>query len=565
MATKKGSKSHHSTGKGHGSKGSAKKTSGGTNINYANDFDKHGSKSTTGRSAKFKKNVLDDFFKGFDRGEAIYDEFKSNPEFVGYAWDPERILNTEGITLSRLTSKVLNVSRININHTPSQVDFTNFGKMYAFFTKPDLYLFTDDKFNINQTIKDNAEDLYAKIKRNIPVASALQIGTGKVPSYGASGGLNTLLGNLCNEIEVPEVQMSTTPGPKNGKGTSISYVGDFFESLQEGSINISFIDTRDRDVSTQLDIWATYAEMQRRGVVFKKPDYIGKNIIDYACTIFILCVDESNNIQGIIPLIGCFPTTINTELLKYRATQLVAQDFIGPFNWTFHVSYVGRPNSQKAVEAFNYVTGFGEKVLRGADMKTNPHKLLYKKKGDWWFHTGVTMDIGYITEYPYHFSLEDKWAEMVGITYSLQSSGVVNYTLAFCSRNLGDPVSRTGLWKGRGHYGEEHRWKKEKAIRVNPATGKTEYYDANLGSNEDRSGKGLGAVINFGALDFTPAYEPYTFAGASDSASHGGTYQGNWDKWNTGSNRYGSSTNVSSTNNSNRFANALRTISGLRF
>lgn len=542
---------------------------------YDVDYARHGSKNATiskgSSNAKYKKNILDGFFAGIDRGNELQSEYKKIPEFLGFAWDPEMILNSEGITTSRLTSKVLNISRININHAPSQVDFTNFGKMYAFFTKPDLYLFTDDQFNINPTIYDNAEDLYAKIKKNIPVASALQIGTGKVPSYGSSGGLNTLLGNLCNEIEVPEVQMSTTAGPKNGKGTSISYVGDFFESLQEGTVNISFIDTRDRDVSTQLEIWATYAEMERRGLVFKKPDYIGKNIIDYACTIYIMCVDESNNILAWIPLVGCFPVSMNTELLKYRATQLIAQDFIGPFNWTFHVSYVGRPNVHKTMEAFNYVTGYGDTILKGGDKFTNAHKLIYKKKGDYWFHTGVTMDIGYITDYPYHFTLEDKWAEMVGVSQSVQSSGVINYTLSFCSRNLGTPVEIDDFWMGREYHETGSRWRDGTYVMSDGSdvdlagrdttrkrqSGETRYVPA------DRSYGSLGAQFNFGSLDFSAAYEPYLFSGAG--ASSGGIYQGNWNVWNLGNNRYGTSTSRQSNDNSNAFRNAIRSVANFRF
>ena len=558
------------TDKLHGSSGS--KSVGKYDVDYAAKGSKKSTTSKEGRSSKYHKNILDKFFAGIDRNNELQDEYRKIPEFLGYAWDPEMILNSVGITLSRLTSKVLNVSRININHAPSQVDFTNFGKMYAFFTKPDLYLFTDDKFTVNQTIQDNAEDLYAMIKKNIPVASALQIGTGKVPSYGSSGGLNTLLGNLCNEIEVPDVQMSTTPGPKNGKGTSISYVGDFFESLQEGSISISFIDTRDRDVSTQLEIWATYAEMERRGLVFKKPDYIGKNIIDYACTIFIFCVDESNNILAWIPLIGCFPTSMNTDLLKYRATQLVAQDFIGPFNWTFHVSYVGRPNVHKTMVAFNYITGYGEKILKGSDKNMNAHKMMYKKKGDYWFHTGVTMDVGYITDYPYHFTLEDKWAEMVGVSQSIQSSGVINYTLSFCSRNLGTPVTQEDFWTGQYHYETGSRWKDGAYIKADmseidlpgeyttkkrTASGEVTYLPS------DRSFGSIGAMYNFGSLDFSAAYEPYSFSGAG--AMNGGVYQGNWNAWNLGNNRYGQSTSRQSNDNSNTFRNALRALAGLRF
>lgn len=555
---KKGKSAVKSVGKA--TKNKAKQISTGANVSvnkvggdvdYAAKGSKHTMSSETGKSNR--KNILDDFIRGADRGNQLSSELKKFSDLTGFSWNPEAILNSEGITTSRLTSKVLNTTRININHAPSQVDFTNFGKMYAFFTKPDLYLFTDDKFSINQSIKDNYEDLYAKIQRNLPVASALQIGTGATPSYGSSGGLNTLLGNLCNEIEVPEVNMSVTPAAKNSKGTGISYVGDFFESLQEGSISISFIDTRDKDITTQLEIWSMYAEGERRGIIYKKPDYIGKNVIDYACTIYIMAVDESNNILGITALIGCFPISLNTDLLKYRATQLVAQDFIGPFTWTFHVSHIAKPNIHKTVDSFNYVTGYGAKILKGGGDK-NPHNLIYRKQGEYWHHTGVTMDHGFITDYPYHFTLEDKWAELVGINQSLQSSGVVNYTLGFASRNVGKPVSPDDFWTGTKYEDRGSRWKDGAYTR---------YDEGGIVEDEPMvedtlKAEGIGNAVNFATLDNKTLYAPYTLDG------NPGLYQGNWSSWNTGDSRYGTPTASSTSNNSNMFREALRFLGGGR-
>ena len=34
---------------------------------------------------------------------------------------------------------------------------------------------------------------------------------------------------------------------------------------------------------------------------------------------------------------GMFPTTLNTQLLQYKALPLTAGDFIGPFNYEFHI------------------------------------------------------------------------------------------------------------------------------------------------------------------------------------------------------------------------------------
>ena len=82
------------------------------------------STSSTGKG----QNLLDNYFRGIDR-KGLIASILTTVSHSGQGWNEEEILNSEGITLSRLKSKVLNVSRININKTPSQVDFTNFGKI----------------------------------------------------------------------------------------------------------------------------------------------------------------------------------------------------------------------------------------------------------------------------------------------------------------------------------------------------------------------------------------------------------------------------------------------------
>lgn len=550
----------HSASNPHNGKTSGSKISG--DVNYASKLTDQNRKKLSNSErdkGKFYKNILDDFFTGIDRGGALTNSPANRAkEFQGYGWDLEEILNSEGITTSRLTSKVLNLTRVNINHAPSQVDFTNFGKMFAFFTKPDLYLFKDHKFNLNQSILDNDDDLAAKIMKNIPVASQLQIGTGKTPSYGSSGGLNYILGNLCNEIEVPEVSLSVTPSAKNSKGQGISYINDFSESLSEGDISVSFIDTRDRDVTTMLEIWAQYAEAVRAGRVFKKPDYIGRNIIDYACTIYIFTVDETMNIQGMMQLVGCFPKTINTDINKYRAEMLTAQNFIGPFNVTFHCSFMSKPNVHRIIESFNYSSGYGDAVLRHlpdgyGDGKLSPHHLTYKRFNGYWHHTGITNDHGYLSSYPYHFTLEDKWAEMVGINQTHHSSGVIQYTLGFASRNVGEAKTYKSFYKG-----DRYR----DISTGEPWEDKGRWDDDVYRSAQNRlmGNWSHGMPYGYSNLDTTSSqYRPY-------NGGYGALYQGGFETWNAGDSRYGRSTAITGrfngTDNSNFFRSAIKFLSG---
>ena len=485
------------------------------------------------------RNYLDQYMDGWDKGDVLLHSYDT-PLLTGRAWDLEEILNTEGITLDRLRSKALNTSRININRAPSQVDFTNFGKMYVFFTKPDLHIFVDNKFTVNPSIVRNCPDLHMRIVRNIAVAAGLQSSLNSKSSNTHSIGFNYLLGNLCNSLTFPEVSVSTEQGPKNQKGYGISYLGDFWESLQEGDIEIEFIDTRDRDVSTQLEIWQLYAEGVRNGLIYAKEDYIGKNIIDYACTIFVLTCDESNSILAHGSLVGVFPRTFNTTLLNYKAEMLTAQDFIGPHSYTFHVSHVDKPNSHRITEAFNYVSGYKSVFIDNAPKRKSlsSNSLMYKKTSNGYYHhSGIVMDTGYLSQYPYHYTLLDKWAEMVGISFNVMSSGAVVYALAFASRDLGKPVSVKGLWKLGETEPIRSRW-----------------YNGTVNKKGSYSGWNANG---YGWLENINLYEPFTSNGTK------GFYQHGWQDWNEGSGRYGKPTNAGTTrNHANFFRQGLGLLGG---
>ena len=79
------------------------------NVNYkGGDVDyasKVSGKSSSSGGKSFKKNILDDFIRGADRGNRLTSEMRKFSDLTGYAWNPEAILNSEGITTSRLTSK----------------------------------------------------------------------------------------------------------------------------------------------------------------------------------------------------------------------------------------------------------------------------------------------------------------------------------------------------------------------------------------------------------------------------------------------------------------------------
>ena len=102
------------------SRGTVRSTSSVT-TNKKKGGDTRTSDNTKGQHGGSFENYLEGYFRGIDRmGLSQSNEFLS-----GQMWNAEAILNTEGITLSRLRSKLLNVGNININKAPSQLAFTN--------------------------------------------------------------------------------------------------------------------------------------------------------------------------------------------------------------------------------------------------------------------------------------------------------------------------------------------------------------------------------------------------------------------------------------------------------
>ena len=359
------------------------------------------------------------------------------PNFLQF--DIEQILEANGITTNRLKNKLLTIKRININRTPSFTEMVNYGKQYIFFSKPDLNLFVDNSGTINPSIKQNCPDLYMKILKNPLVAQQLQSSFGG-PNRGSGGGLINQLSNMCNECAWPDMGLSKKEGAKNIKGQGMSYGGDFFEATDQQELTISFLDNRDRDIQILFEIWCEYIEGVNNGTITKKSLYISNNTIDYAINIWVMTLDESYGILSWGMAGACFPLSVSTDLLNYSALPKTAAELAGPFQYKWHVSYFHKPNMHRTMEMFNYATGFKNAISKHLDSTRSSYQLTHTKVGNYWIHAGF---IPYHTTlfygYEYHFNIEDKLAEMVGVHISYPSSGTTQYSLVFASVDVGPP------------------------------------------------------------------------------------------------------------------------------
>ena len=347
----------------------------------------------------------------------------------------EDIVNLLGMTEDRLTSNMLNTFRINMNKIFNYIDAVNYGKMAIFFTKPDLNLFSDNKYTVNKSIVNNCPDLHAKINANPMVAAQLQSSLSPEGTVGGLGFIN-MLGGRCNSVDVPEITLSLKEGPKNSKEQGIKYGGDFFESMNGDNFNISFVDDRYANVKTMIEIWLEYIEGVNNGTIDPKITYIGENRLDYAISIYIFALDEIGNIMNSVSLVGCFPTGTNMQLAQYSPLALEADKFLGPFTYPFQFTYITKPNSNRVYEAFNYVSGWrdGIKFKDGQES----YEYMYQKTDGWWIHNGHIHLNAFLphSTFPYSFDLYNFWAQMAGISYNVNSGGVLQYTLLYASKTF---------------------------------------------------------------------------------------------------------------------------------
>ena len=359
------------------------------------------------------------------------------------AYDENLILETNGITMNRMKNKLLTVKRININRTPSPSEIVNYGKQYILFSKPDLNLFVDNAGTVNPSIVQNCPDLYFKIIKNPLVAQQLQSSFGG-PNRGPGGGIITQLSNMCNDCAWPSMGISKKDGAKNIKGQGLSYAGDFFEAADQSELDISFLDNRDRDIQTLFEIWTEYMEGVNNGTIMKKSLHISNNTVDYAINIWVLTLDESYNILAWGMAGNCFPLSVSTDILNYSAIPKTASELAGPFAYKFHVSYFHKPNMHRTIEMLNYSTGFSKVISPHLPHDKSSYQFTHTQVNNYWIHAGfIPYHTVLFKGYEFHFNIEDKYAEIVGVHVSYPSSGSVQYSLVFASNDVG-PARKPG-------------------------------------------------------------------------------------------------------------------------
>ena len=351
--------------------------------------------------------------------------------------DIERLIQSDGRTMNRLLWKQQMLGGLNINKTMNSIDVTGFGRAYILFTRPDLNLFSDNRSTINPKIVANAQQLYSAIIKNPAMAMALQSSTkfGKPNMTGNGGGFLFPLNNYCVSCNVPGMKLSLRAAAKNSKQYGISYGGDLYESLGETDIQIEFYENKDRDIQSLIEIWTLYIEAVSQGRILPKRDYLRAGIMDYMISAYIVVLDESNYFMGSIGLMSMFPISQNTSHINYKIGGYATEDFVGPYGYDFHVSYVTRPNDPVIYDNINWTSGYAKaNPTSNYNYKNSLNKRI---DGGWTLHTGTPVYGSTQQVSNYSFNLEEKFADTVGVDYTVLPTGVTHWTLLFLSTKLG--------------------------------------------------------------------------------------------------------------------------------
>lgn len=320
---------------------------------------------------------------GLDR--ANHNDFAGNYNYLNPAgYSLEAVLNSMGVTYDKLLSRILMTEKINKNRVVQPNDFIGYGKKYIFFTKPDMYFFTKGG-KINPSIQQNCPDLYMKIMRYPHIARLLQSDISGKTAIGPGHGFIHLLGNYCVNLNYQEMQLSMREANVNIKGYGIKYGGDFLESMKNTDVSIQFVDNRNRDLTAMIEIWTEYIEGVSQGKIYKKRVYRDNNTLDYAISIYIISLDETNTIVSHGALVGCYPVTVPVTNLNYTNETVPGTTYMGPHNVMWQASHVLKPNTHQAVEMFNYTSGFkymkhyaDKNTERSADHYNASYKYVYK-------------------------------------------------------------------------------------------------------------------------------------------------------------------------------------------
>lgn len=189
----------------------------------------------------------------------------------------------------------------------------------VFFTRPDLYLVDDGigdkkKKNTNSVFLEqvlNDPQLFYISRTNEFVLKQLTL------EYSTSHQFIPLLCNTCKSLDVSDESVETLDIGETFSGYKMQYARHSIRSLVSGTFNCKFQESYDLAVTHMMQAWCSYESAVYLGTMLPKTEYIGKRILDYACSAYLFIVDRTNTIKYFTKYYGVFPINVNKSVYSY--------------------------------------------------------------------------------------------------------------------------------------------------------------------------------------------------------------------------------------------------------
>lgn len=191
--------------------------------------------------------------------------------------------------------------------------YSSASKEYIFFTKPDLNIFNNTKYDSLELVAELQTYPIFKdaMERYKDVLVLLE---GSVPgSNGYISNFNPLLTNcVASSLDIPSISSEAIDSSTNLYGASISYRSHSIKSDNGGDFTLSFKDTSDLKIYHLVKLYDEFMRLQRQGKVAPKRKYIENLILSEQFSVykFIVSLDDPEVIKYWIKFTGVYFTDV---------------------------------------------------------------------------------------------------------------------------------------------------------------------------------------------------------------------------------------------------------------
>jgi hypothetical protein len=187
------------------------------------------------------------------------------------------------------------------------------GKVYVFFTRPNMNLFKSEgtlyeNGNIASYESGSDSDLWQKINSNKRLAGFLDSKEGNEVLPLGNSTFIPLLSNRIKSFGLMDRELETTESAKSSRDIKLNYALHGKKSIADNTISISFNENRNRDIYTMFDIYTHYLASARLGKISPRYETMLESRLDYDMSIYVIhTLEDGETINFWGKFVCCYP------------------------------------------------------------------------------------------------------------------------------------------------------------------------------------------------------------------------------------------------------------------